>query len=149
MGASGCRKRQVRGLVIGWYKGQWSLEEILWRCGGVLLQSHSKGLHFNGLVNFFSFILSNYFRLWTMRSFSMGTHLPHTLHTLTNTCSPHGKPCSIKLKPYSWQFISVLRMAMLPHTSALHMFMLLFHSATAMQLHHIINPLYAYPRQYW
>ena len=27
----------------------------------------------------------------------MRTHLSHTLHIFTNMCSPHGKPCSIKL----------------------------------------------------
>ena len=66
---------------------------------GIVLQSHSKGLHFNGLsqFSFFHLILSNHFRLWTMRSFSTRTHLSHALHIFTNTCLPHGKPCSIKL----------------------------------------------------
>ena len=27
----------------------------------------------------------------------MRTHLPHALHIFMNMCSPHGKPCSIKL----------------------------------------------------
>ena len=40
---------------------------------------------FNGLVIFLSLILSYLFRLWTMRRFSMRTHLSHTLHTFT-TC---------------------------------------------------------------
>ena len=35
MGANGHGKRQVRGLVIGWYKKLSNLEEILWWCGAV------------------------------------------------------------------------------------------------------------------
>ena len=49
------------------------------------------------LVNSSLFILSNHFRLQTMRRFSMRTHLSHDLHHFTNMCLPHGKPCSIKL----------------------------------------------------
>ena len=56
---------------------------------GVVLWSHSLGLHFNGLSQFFSFhlILSDHVRLQTVRRFPMGTHLSHTLH-FTNTCLP-------------------------------------------------------------
>ena len=66
---------------------------------GVVLQSHSKGLCFNGLsqFSFFHLILSDHFRLQTVRRFSTRTHLSHALHILMNMCSPHGKPCSIKL----------------------------------------------------
>ena len=50
------------------------------------------------LANFsLFFILSDCFRLWTMRRFSKGTHLSHALHHSTNTCLPHGEPCLIKL----------------------------------------------------
>ena len=49
------------------------------------------------LVNFsFLFILSDHFRLQTMRRSSMGTHLSHALHHFTNTCLPHGKSYFIK-----------------------------------------------------
>ena len=64
----------------------------------LILQSHSKELLFNGLSQFFTFhlILSDQFRLQTVRRFPMGTHLSHTLHHFTNTCLPHGEPCFIK-----------------------------------------------------
>ena len=63
-----------------------------------LLWSHSLRLHLTDLSNFSLFlILSDNFRLQTMRRFPRGTHIPHTLHHFTNTCLPHGKPCSIKL----------------------------------------------------
>ena len=64
----------------------------------LLLQSHPKGLHLMDLVNFslVLLILSDYFRLQTMRRFSMRTHLSHTIHTFTNMCLPHGEPYSIK-----------------------------------------------------
>ena len=65
----------------------------------MLLRSHlgptSGTTHLMDLVNFF-LILSNHFRLRTVRRFSMRTHLSHTLHHFTNTCLPHGEPCSIK-----------------------------------------------------
>ena len=49
------------------------------------------------LVNFsLVFILSDHFRLQTVRRFPMGTHISHTLHHFTNMCLPHGEPCSIK-----------------------------------------------------
>ena len=103
--------------------------------------STHRGLHLNGLSQFFSFplILSDHFRLRTVRRFSMRTHLSHDLHHFTNTCLSRGKPCSIKpnlilgsLFPCSaW---------LCCHTHAHHICsMLLFHSATAMQLHHVIN----------
>ena len=78
----------------------------------------------------------------------MRTHLSHALHHFTNTCSPHGKPCSIKLNfildssflCYAW---------LCCHTHVHHTrSMLLFHSTTAMQLHHVTNLQYTYPRQY-
>ena len=64
-----------------------------------MLWSHHKELHSNRLSQIFSFhlILSDHFRLRTVRRFSMRTHLSHNLHHFTNTCLPHGKPCSIKL----------------------------------------------------
>ena len=67
---------------------------------GHLLWSHPRGLHSNGLSQFFSFhlILSDRFRLRTVRRFSMRTHLPHALHLFMNMCWPHGELCSIKLK---------------------------------------------------
>ena len=66
---------------------------------GVVLWSHlgptSGTTHLMDLVNFF-LILSNHFRLQTVRRFSMRTHLSHTLHHFTNRCLPHDEPCSIK-----------------------------------------------------
>ena len=75
--------------------------ECLWSYKGIycwLLQSHPQGLHLNGLSQFFSFylILSNCFRLQTVRRFSTRTHLSHNLSHFTNMCLPHGEPCSIK-----------------------------------------------------
>ena len=63
------------------------------------LQSHPRDYTFNRLSQFFTFhlILSNHFRLWTMRRFSTRTNLSHDLHHFTNTCLPHGEPCFIKL----------------------------------------------------
>ena len=48
------------------------------------------------LLFFFSLILSNVFRLQTMRRFSTRSHLPHALHIFTNICLPHSKPYTIK-----------------------------------------------------
>ena len=78
----------------------------------------------------------------------MGTHLSHALHHFTNTCLPHGEPCFIK--PNFIPDSSLLCCAWLCcHTHVHLMFMLLFHSATAMQLHHVLHFHYACPRQYW
>ena len=79
----------------------------------------------------------------------MRTHLSHILLIFSNTCLPHGKPYAIKLNLIldssfpccAWLYC---------HTHAHHTCsMLLFHSATAMQLHHVINLHYACPEQYW
>ena len=95
--------------------------------------------HLMDLVNSSPFILSDHFRLRTMRRFSMRTHLSHAFHYFTNMCLPHGKPCSIKSN-----FIldsSFLCCAWLCcHTHAHHTCsMLPFHSATTMRLHHVFN----------
>ena len=117
---------------------------------GVVLQSHLRDYTFNGLSQFFTFhlILSDRFRLWTMRRFSMRTHLSHALHHFTNTCLPHGEPCSIKLNlilDSSFPCCAWLCC----HTHAHHTYsMLLFHSVTAMRLHHVFNLHYACPRRY-
>ena len=68
-------------------------------CSGQLLQSHPRDYTFNGLSQFFTFhlILSDHFRLQTVRRFSMRTHLSHDLHCFTNTQLSYGNPCSIKL----------------------------------------------------
>ena len=53
--------------------------------------------HLTDLVNFsLLFILSDLFRLQTMKRFSTRTHLFHALHHFMNMCLPHGEPCSIK-----------------------------------------------------
>ena len=53
--------------------------------------------HSTDLVNFsLFFTLSDHFRLWTVRRFSMRTHLSHAFHHFTNTHLPHGEPCFIK-----------------------------------------------------
>ena len=101
---------------------------------GVVLWSHLRDYRFNGLSQFFTFhpILSDHFRLHTVRGFSMGTHLSHALHHFTNMCLPHGKPCSIKLNlilDSSFPCCAWLCC----HKHAHHTCsMLLFHSATAM-----------------
>ena len=117
--------------------------EVLW--------SHPRDYTFNGLSQFFSFylILSDHFRLQTMRRLSIRTHLSHALHTFTNMCLPHGEPCPIKLNfilDSSFPCCAWLCC----HTHAHHTCsMLLFHSATAMWLHHVFNLHYACPEQYW
>ena len=116
-----------------------------------LLWSHLRDYTFNRLSQFFSFhlILSNHFRLRTMRRFSTRTHLSRALHHFTNTCLPHGEPCFIKpnfIPDSSFPCCAWLCC----HTHVHHTCsMLLFHSATTMQLHHVINLHYAYPKQYW
>ena len=88
-----------------------------------LLQSHLRDHTFNGLNQFFTFhlILSNCFRLWTMRRFSTRTHLSHTLHIFTNTCLPHGKPYAIKLN-LILDSLSLYCAWLCYHTHAHHMF---------------------------
>ena len=62
------------------------------------------------LVNFsLFFILSDHFRLRTVRRFPMGTHLSHALHHSTNTCLPHGDLVSLNLT----LSLTVLRMAII------------------------------------
>ena len=66
----------------------------------------------------------------------MRTHLSHTLYHFTNTCLPHGEPCFIKP---NFIFDSSFPCCawLCGHTHAHHTCsMLLFHSATAMRLHH-------------
>ena len=65
----------------------------------LLLRSHLRDYSSNRLSQFFSFTLSYLIisELRTMRRFPTRTHLSHTLHHFTNTCLPHGRPCSIKL----------------------------------------------------
>ena len=95
------------------------------------------------------FILSDHFRLQTMRRFSMRTHLSHALHHFTNTCLPHGEPCFIKSNfILDSSFLCCAWLCCHTHTSP-SCSCFLFHSATAMQLHHVINLCYACPRQYW
>ena len=93
-----------------------------------------QGLHSKGLSQLFSFylILSDHFRLRTMRRFSMRSHLPHDLHHFTNTCLPHGEPCSIKPNLiFDGSFLCCAWLCC--HTHAHHTCsMLLFHSATTM-----------------
>ena len=74
---------------------------IIWKLifrRGVVLQSHLRDYTFNGLSQFFTLhlILSDCFRLQTVKRFSIKTHLSHTLHHFTNMCLPYGEPCSIK-----------------------------------------------------
>ena len=95
--------------------------------------------HLTDLVNFLSFhlILSNCFRLQTMRKFSMRTHLSHILHHFTNMCLPHGKPYSIKpnlILDSSFPCCAWLCCHIHAHHTCS---MLLFHSATTMWLHHM------------
>ena len=54
---------------------------------GVVLWSHLRDHSFNRLSQFFTLhlILSDHFRLQTMRRFSMRTHLSYALHYFTNT----------------------------------------------------------------
>ena len=78
----------------------------------------------------------------------MRTHLSHTLHIFSNTCLSHGKPYAIKLNLILDS--SFLCCAWLCCRTHVHhtCSMLLFHSATAMWLHHVINLHYACPKQY-
>ena len=105
---------------------------------------------FNRLSQFFTFflILSDHFKLQTMKRFSMRTHLFHAFHHFTNMCLPHGKHCSIKLNfilDSSFPCCAWLCCHTHAHPTCS---MLLFHSATTMQLHHVLNLCHACPRQY-
>ena len=119
------------------------VSKVWWECYSPTHWNHTP----MDLVNFSPFlILSNHFRLRTVRRFPKGTHLSHTLHHFTNTCFPHGKPCFIKP--------NFILDSLLPccawlccHTHAFPSCSC-FHSATAMWLHHVINLCYACPRQY-
>ena len=85
---------------------------------------------------FFSLILSYHFRLQTVRRFSMRTHLPHALHIFTTYVylMANLMPLNLTL------FLTVQFCAMHGYT-ATHMcithVMVLFHSATTMQLPHV------------
>ena len=124
---------------------------IIWKLifrRGVVLWSHLRDYTFNGLSQFFTpyLISSNSFRLQTVRRFSIRTHLFHALHIFMDTCLPHGEPCSIKL---NFIFDSSFPCCAWPccHTHAHYTCsMLLFHSATTMRLHHVINLCYACPK---
>ena len=97
---------------------------------------------------FFS-ILSNCFRLQTVRRFPTGTYLSHTLHHFANMCLPHGEPCSIKpnfILDSSFPCCAWLCCHTHVHSPCLCFF---FHCATAMWLHHAFNPHHACPRLYW
>ena len=104
---------------------------------GVVLQSHLRDYTFNRLSQFFTFhlILSDCFRLQTMRRFSMRTHLSHALHHFTNTCLPHGKPCSIKLNLILDSPFPCCAWLMLPHTCTSHM----FHASLPFCHHHAVT----------
>ena len=120
-----------------------------WREGIECYGPTSGTTHLTDSVNFPLLILSNHFRLWTVRRFSMRTHLSHALHYFTNTRFPHGESSSIKLNLIlDSSFLCYVWLCC--HTHAHHTcFMLLFHSATTMQLHHAFNLRYACLRQYW
>ena len=105
---------------------------------------------FNRLSQFFTFflILSDHFKLQTMKRFSMRTHLFHAFHHFTNMCLPHGKHCSIKLN-FILDSLFLCCAWLCCHTHAHPTYsMRLFHSATTMQLHHVLNLCHACPRQY-
>ena len=111
-----------------------------------MLRSHLRDYSFNRLSQFslFHLILSDQFKLRTMRRFSMKTHLSHTLLLFTNTCLPHGKPCFIKpnfILDSSFPCCAWLCC----HTHAPSS---CYASATTMWLHHAFNLCYACPRQY-
>ena len=103
------------------------------------------------LVNFSLFILSylivSDFEPWG--DSLQRTHLSHDLHHFTNTCLPYGEPCSIKLNLIlNSSFLCCTWLCC--HTHVYHRCsMLLFHSATAMWLHHVMNLQYTCPKQYW
>ena len=117
---------------------------------GVVLWSHLRDYSFNGLNQFFSFllILSDHFRLQTVRRFSMRTHLSHNFHHFTKT-----HVCLMaNLMPSNLTLFLTVHFCAMHGYAATHMrithVMLLFHSATAMRLHHVFNLRYACPRQY-
>ena len=95
------------------------------------------------------FILSNHFRLQTMRRLLYKNSLiSHLLHFI-NTCLSHGKPCFIKPN-FILDSSSPCCAWLCCHTHAHHTCLCFSSiSATAMQLHHVINLHYACPRQYW
>ena len=114
-------------------------------CWGCYSSTHRNYIQMD-ITNFSLFILSylivSDFKLW-------GDSLWELTYLFTNMCLPHGKPCSIKLNlilDSSFPCCAWLCC----HTHAHHTCsMLLFHSATTMWLHHVINLHYACPKQYW
>ena len=78
-------------------------------------------LFFMDLSFFFSLILSNLFRLQTIRKISIRPHLSYTLLHFTNTCLPHGKPYAIKLN-LILDSLSLYCAWLCYHTHAHHMF---------------------------
>ena len=104
--------------------------------------------HLTDLFNFSLFVLSNLsdFKPWGDPLWELTYLMP--LYIFTNTCLPHGK--LYLTKP---NFILDSSFCAVHGYSATHMrithVILLFHSATTMQLHHAFNLHYACPRQYW
>ena len=112
-----------------------------------MLWSHSKGLYSNRLSQIFSFylILSDCFRLQTVRRFPTGTHLSHNLHiSQTHVC------LMANLILLNLTLFLIVHFCAMHGYAATHMHfphvMLLFHSATAIWLHHVSNPCYVCPR---
>ena len=109
-----------------------------------MLWSHSRGLYSNRLSQIFSFylILSDCFRLRTVRRFPTGTHLSHNLHiSQTHVC------LMANLILLNLTLFLIVHFCAMHGYAATHMcfphVMLLFHSATTIQLHHVINPCYS------
>ena len=113
---------------------------------GVVLRSYPQGLHLNGLsqFHFSSYLIVSDFEPWGNSLWEL-TYLTTFTISQTHVCLM-AKPCSIK--PNFILDSSFLCCAWLCyHTHVYHTCsMLLFHSATAMQLHHVINFCYACPK---
>ena len=76
-----CKTMDYQLPLITWKK--WKTKSAIFTCYGPTYWDYIS----TDLANFsLFFILSDHFRLWTMRRFPMGTHLSHTLCHFTNTC---------------------------------------------------------------
>ena len=114
----------------------------------VVSWSHSLELYFNRLSQFFfslSYLIISDFKPW-------GDFLQALTYLMPFTISQTCVCLMVNLVLLNLTlFLTVhfhLCMAMLPHTCPFLMFMLLFHSATTMWLHHVFNLHYVCPRLY-
>ena len=119
-------------------------------CAVCLLQSHPKGLHLTDLTKFSLSILSYLttldFESWGDSLWEL-TYLMPFIFSQTHVCLMVN-PILLNLTLFLTVHFRAMHGYAATHMHITHA-MLLFHSATAMRLHHVFNLHYAFPRQYW